>query len=286
MPINQSIFIYLAVFILFMPKFSFLQEILPNPTYETNLFNSLLAKYDKNTRPQSFLDVYTRVELFQIVNIDERNQLMTSSFYLIQEWYDIRLRWNPAVSGNMTYFQIPIKSVWHPDTYIVNSADTDAFIKVTDTSMVSIHHTGFLNFINPSFSVKTRCQMNVKKFPFDTQHCPITVGSWSKQMNVLAYSPVFHDVGVVMYSPSSLWDLIGTKSEQFQQPSKLIFNQIAHTNVKYTLVLRRRPLYIMVNAIFPSFVLNIITIIAYLLPYSAQISLSKLISSLNCIFIY
>ena len=40
----------------------------------------------------------------QIVSLDEKNQLMTSSFYLACQWLDGRLKWTPTASnlGNLT----------------------------------------------------------------------------------------------------------------------------------------------------------------------------------------
>jgi hypothetical protein len=39
----------------------------------------------------------------QIISIDEKNQIMTSSFYLACQWQDGRLKWTPSsILGNLT----------------------------------------------------------------------------------------------------------------------------------------------------------------------------------------
>jgi hypothetical protein len=61
-----------------------------------------LAAYSRNVPPSVELRGGLLIFLKQILNIDDKEQLMTSSFNLYGHWYDFRLAWNPTDYRNLT----------------------------------------------------------------------------------------------------------------------------------------------------------------------------------------
>ena len=65
---------------------------------ETKLINDLLSNYQKYARPVSDpvfpLHLNITLTLKQIIDLDERNQLLKTNLWLEYYWYDDKLRWN------------------------------------------------------------------------------------------------------------------------------------------------------------------------------------------------
>ena len=81
-----------------------------------------------------------------------------------------------------------------------------------------------------------------------------------------------------------VWILKEWNVESVKTTERYIFmNQFNSSNsdysnddMKLTFLMKRRPLYFMMNNIFPTLILNCITLLSYALPYSIQIGLSKI----------
>ena len=79
------------------------------------------------------------------------------------------------------------------------------------------------------------------------------------------------------YIPNSLWDLEEISTEVIISSDRYFDNihEIRNADASINIVLKRRPLYFMVNNIFPCMILNCITVLAFSLPFAQQIALSK-----------
>jgi hypothetical protein len=136
---------------------------------EQSLIASLLNGYNKIIRPNETVDIEIILFLRQLVSIDEKNQIMTSSSYIYVNWLDERFKWSPAAYANIAKVLIPAKSLWMPDLVVANSADIDQFLKMTDNLFAMVDNEGWINIILSGISLRTRCALDVHKFPFDTQ---------------------------------------------------------------------------------------------------------------------
>ena len=57
------------------------------------------SSYDKSIRPSEPVDIYLGLGFKQIANVDEKNQIITTSSYLKATWRDNRLIWNNSEVG-------------------------------------------------------------------------------------------------------------------------------------------------------------------------------------------
>ena len=89
-------------------------------------------------------DQESAIALKQIIAIDERNQFMTTASYLYIKWYDPRLKWNSTLSHNIDSISVLAKSIWLPDLFITNTADSNGFITVTDSNLAFIENSGYV----------------------------------------------------------------------------------------------------------------------------------------------
>ncbi|CAF4840870.1 unnamed protein product, partial [Rotaria sp. Silwood1] len=243
-------------------------------TDEQTLITTLLTNYSKNIRPDEQVSIDITASLQQIVAIDEKQQIMTSSLFFSQSWIDSRLSWTPTASNNITVVMLPVKSLWIPDTMILNSADASGYLTVSDYSLASVYYTGQVYMILPALTIRTRCSFFVQKFPFDRQMCSINLTSWSQGYNRIVYtenrSLVIDTSG---YSEHPLWKLSGTDLDITDAADRAPFENTVNPIISIQLFLQRKPLFFMMNGIFACLILNCVTLLSYPLPFATQIGL-------------
>ncbi|KAJ8298093.1 hypothetical protein KUTeg_024624 [Tegillarca granosa] len=123
--------------ILFFVLMTVFGLIMCNEPAEKRLHWYLLQErqYSKLIRPvgndSDKLLVKLGMRLSQLLDVDEKNQIMTSSvwlrqtkltclFYPKQEWNDFRLTWDPEVYEGITMTNIPSDKLWRPDIVLYN----------------------------------------------------------------------------------------------------------------------------------------------------------------------
>ena len=251
----------------------------PDQADEENILKTILpSTYKKSVRPSSEVMIYAFISLQQINSVDEKSQTITTNSYLTLLWTDQRLTWNISSYDDLADVMIPIKSIWTPDVAILNMADGEGFLKYNDYNLATVTNVGEVYVTISLNALKTRCKMNVRKFPFDAQSCNINVGSWiqtSDRMNIeLGDSKIKTDD----YVENSVWRLTGSSVAIIQSnkriPTFLSDKNFTCDEIQFTLHIERRPLYFMMNGIFPCLLLNCLTLLLFFLPYSSQIDLS------------
>uniref|UniRef100_A0A915K2T7 Neurotransmitter-gated ion-channel ligand-binding domain-containing protein n=1 Tax=Romanomermis culicivorax TaxID=13658 RepID=A0A915K2T7_ROMCU len=88
------------------------------------LFEDLLLSYNKLSRPVSntsdSVKVKFKLKLAQLLDVHEKNQIMTTNMWLKQEWYDHKLSWRPADYENVSVIYVPGNMIWLPDIVLYN----------------------------------------------------------------------------------------------------------------------------------------------------------------------
>jgi hypothetical protein len=132
----------------------------PSQLAEQALIASLLNGYNKNIRPDDQVFVDITASLQQIVAMDEKQQIMTSSSFISQTWYDNRLSWTPDNSNyTITAVLLPAKSLWTPDTMILNSADANGYLTLSEQSLASVRHD--VSCLFESFHLIDKCVVSI-----------------------------------------------------------------------------------------------------------------------------
>lgn len=112
-----------------------------NLEYEKNLTKTLWATYNKNLRPSICVDILIDLVLKQIISVEEKSQIMTTSSFIFLQWNDARLSWDPEDYNNIASILVQAKSLWLPDIFIPNSVD-NSFLPITDSNMIRLYSTG------------------------------------------------------------------------------------------------------------------------------------------------
>ena len=265
--------------IIIIPFYLFFNTIkcqVSNTTAEKNLVSVILGgTYSKNIRPSDVVTIVITVSIKQIIGIDEKNQIMTSSYYIGQLWTDSRLAWTPATYNNIEVIMVPLKNIWTPDTIVLNSAEGDGYLKInSDFSYVSVKYTGEVYFLSQSLALKTRCALNVQNYPFDYQNCKIRMTSWSNADNRIKYSVESTVVDLSDFRNNTIWALSDADVIAEISSDRVPFETSQNTEIVIVLVLSRKSLYYMMNTVFPCFILNIVTLLTFFMPFGNQIGLA------------
>ncbi|KAH9499313.1 Acetylcholine receptor subunit alpha-like 1 [Bulinus truncatus] len=94
------------------------------------LYDDLLLKhgYNRLIRPvgnnSDKLVVKMGIRLSQLIDIDEKNQIMTTNVWLRQEWTDHKLTWRTAEYGGVDHLYVPSENIWLPDIILYNKWST------------------------------------------------------------------------------------------------------------------------------------------------------------------
>ncbi|XP_023339135.1 neuronal acetylcholine receptor subunit alpha-7 isoform X2 [Eurytemora carolleeae] len=234
--------------------------------HERRLLNDLLVNYNKLERPvvnESDAVVLTfGLTLQQIIDVDEKNQLLTANVWLNLEWTDVNLRWNESEYGNVKDIRIPPSTIWKPDILMYNSA-SEAFDGTYPTNVV-VTSNGGCSYIPPGI-FKSTCKIDITWFPFDDQNCDMKFGSWTYNgfnLDLNLKSDTGGDTST--YILNGEWDLIGVPAKR----NEVIYECCPepYLDITFIIQIRRRTLYYFFNLIVPCVLIASMAVLGFTLP--------------------
>ena len=187
---------------------------------------------------------------------------------------------------------MPLKHIWAPDTIIINSASGDGYLKINaDFSYVSVYYTGDVFFISEVIGLQTRCGLNMRSYPFDSQSCTIRISSWIYGDSRVFYSINDSYIEVSDYTSNPIWtlDIENSGLDLTVKSDRIPFLNDNSTEIDVIISLKRKPLYYMINSIFPCLILNIVSLILLFMPASnafaiCKFKINKIIKTINFTF--
>lgn len=94
-----------------------------------------------------------------------------------------------------------------------------------DKMLLNLDHEGQIIW-EPGLITQTICEVNIAKYPFDSQHCSIRVMSWMHTNRSLQVSVASNSIDTTNYYPNGEWDLRqgvfprGRKLQRWRDPSR------------------------------------------------------------------
>ncbi|XP_077989355.1 neuronal acetylcholine receptor subunit alpha-10-like [Glandiceps talaboti] len=266
----------------------FLQQIRPihSSTAGVMLVESLLDAYPKYpVRPvkneTTPVVVNHRMTPIQLIDMDEKNQVITLKSWLGQEWRDEYLQWDPFIFDGIRTIQIPISEVWQPDTVLYGSVKVN-FQRHFDTDAI-IYSDGKVQALQPMV-LKCTCTIDATLFPFDEQRCDFKFASWSYHSGLINYTQSVHS-NIERFTENGEWKVlempIETNSEEYVCCPGQTF-----TDVTYTIHLQRRSMFYVVNIILPSFLACILISVGFFLPSDSGERVSLCVISILSQFVF
>uniref|UniRef100_A0A8P4K4G6 Neuronal acetylcholine receptor subunit alpha-7 n=1 Tax=Dicentrarchus labrax TaxID=13489 RepID=A0A8P4K4G6_DICLA len=231
--------------------------------HQRRLYKELLANYNRLERPvvndSAAILVELGLTLLQIIDVDEKNQVLMTNAWLQLYWTDIYLSWNPENYPGVQNLRFPSDQIWTPDILLYNSAD-ERFDATFHTNVL-VNASGHCQYIPPGI-LKSTCYIDVRWFPFDVQKCDLKFGSWTHNGWLLDLQML--DVDTSTYIPNGEWDLVGVPAKR----NELYYDccKEPYPDVTFTVTMRRRTLYYGLNLLIPCVLISGLALLVFLLP--------------------
>ncbi|KAI4788630.1 hypothetical protein KUCAC02_002061 [Chaenocephalus aceratus] len=250
-------------FLLFLAVSAFTVQVSLQGAEQHRLYHDLMSNYNPLVRPvgndSQSLTVHFGLTLRQIMDVDEKNQVLTTNIWLQLYWDDFYLQWNLSDYPGVPNVRFPDNLIWKPDILLYNSAD-ERFDATFHTNIL-VNSSGTCSYLPPGI-FKSTCYIDVRWFPFDVQRCDLKFGSWTYGGWSLDLKMVEADI--TGYIANGEWDLVGVpgrKDERFYDCC-----EEPYPDVTFTVVMRRRTLYYGLNLLIPCVLISTLALFVFLLP--------------------
>ncbi|XP_028257594.1 neuronal acetylcholine receptor subunit alpha-7-like isoform X2 [Parambassis ranga] len=205
------------------------------------------------------LTVNFGLSLMQIMDVDEKNQVLTTNIWLRLYWNDYYLQWDKDEYPGVSNVRFPDHLIWKPDILLYNSAD-ERFDGTFHTNIV-VDPSGSCSYIPPGI-FKSTCHIDVRWFPFDVQRCDLKFGSWTYGGWSLDLKMIEADISD--YVANGEWDLVEVPGQKNERRYECC--QEPYPDVTFTVVMRRRTLYYGLNLLIPCVLISTLALLVFLLP--------------------
>jgi len=258
------------------------------------LYDDLLSNYNKLVRPventSDHLTVRIKLKLSQLIDVNLKNQIMTTNLWVEQFWRDYKLKWDPDEYGGVTQLHVPSDHIWRPDIVLYNNADGN--FEVTLATKATLWYNGLVEWKPPAI-YKSSCEIDVEYFPFDEQTCVMKFGSWTydgfqvdlRHMCEVEGSNVV-DLGIDLseFYMSVEWDILevpAVRNEKFytccDEP---------YLDITFNITMRRKTLFYTVNLIIPCMGISFLTVLTFYLPSDSGEKVTLSISILTSLYVF
>lgn len=222
--------------------------------FTTRSYNKLVRPTTNQSDPSG---VYIEFVLFGINDVDEIQQKLTTTAYLEVYWTDEFLTWDAASYGGLDEVYVPQTDVWKPDIALQNGFKD---LKELGSSFiqVSILNDGLMTWL-PFHVFESKCSLDATYFPFEKQSCNIDFVAWSLNGDDV-YLMVGTD-GIIMdegLESNSQWTIVSSASTSLSESRE--------SKVRFTIVIKRKPLFFIINIILPIILLSILNIFTFQIP--------------------
>lgn len=243
-------------------------EFLPHIRLAKDLMDA--RRYDNRVRPVMNHSKPTTVSfsmsLYQILSINEKQQNIDLNVWAIQKWNDDFLGWNPYLYGMINTTILPFDAIWLPDTYIYNSVvmnreETERYINVVVTTNYWKGEKGAeVKFMYPAL-YRTSCLLDIRFFPYDQQACKLTISSWTSSKSDINYEAEYKSVNLDNFIPNEEWVVVSFNVKRIEE--KFVCCPEPWVLLEAVLVVRRKPLYYIVNLVIPTSVITLVAVTGF-----------------------
>jgi len=268
------------------------------------LYDDLLSNYNKLVRPvvnvTDAVTVKLKLKLSQLIDVNLRNQIMTTNLWVEQFWFDYKMRWDPNEYGGVDMLHVPSDHIWRPDIVLYNNADGN--FEVTLSTKATLYNSGRVEWKPPAI-YHSSCEMDVEYFPFDEQTCVMKFGSWTydgyqvdlrhqeeectsyKEHECTETNPIVN-IGVDLseFYMSVEWDILAVPA--IRNVKFYTCCDEPYLDITFNITMRRKTLFYTVNLIIPCMGISFLTVLVFYLPSDSGEKVSLSISILLSLTVF
>ena len=250
---------------------------------EHALIKHLLRNHDINVRPVAnhtqTLTVDVNLAIVQIIDLDERSEVLSANYLLQLHWTDCFLHWDPDSYSGLQDIRINPGRIWKPDITLDNNVCTECD-DIQNLHPAVIHYDGNVSWTS-RVTYKTSCTVHMKYFPWDQQACYLLFSSWGydiKSMDIIA-SGVRESLDFFHGDAQWIIEHIFTTREILARPYPFPL-------ITYTFHLKRKPNYVLVNLFAPSLCVTFCAFLVFLLPTESGEKVSLTVTLLLSLIVF
>uniref|UniRef100_A0A0K0F3Z4 Proton-gated ion channel subunit pbo-6 (inferred by orthology to a C. elegans protein) n=1 Tax=Strongyloides venezuelensis TaxID=75913 RepID=A0A0K0F3Z4_STRVS len=236
---------------------------LQNPSNFASLTNYLQNKHNKISPPDNLIKVFIDIELVHINSIDELHQKMSAVVYMVEEWTDPSLSWDPSDFYGINHTWLPIESIWVPDIIIFNMLE---YVNLLENIRmpVKIYFDGRVVYSYPALYT-VMCHIEIERFPFDEQQCSFDIASWGYSEDKLLLN-VSNKNYLKHYNTNDEWALKNVFVEQtsYEHEGTVV------SEAKYHIQVTRKPLHYVVSLVVPCYIVCALSIAGLYARFSSR----------------
>ncbi|KAI1716410.1 neurotransmitter-gated ion-channel ligand binding domain-containing protein [Ditylenchus destructor] len=236
---------------------------------EEYLYRKLLNPeyYEKHVRPTRHHSLATNITfgvlLNQIVEMDERNQVLTTRCWINANWMDPRLTWNESEWDNIKQIYVPHQKIWKPDVILVNNAAREYHSSVLSTDIMVTNEGNVTWLFSALF--KSNCAIKVRYYPFDDQECSLKFASWGSRIDDIDIGLTTEKGDLSNYMNNSEFDLIDMRA------MRTVIRFPTDVNNSWPMIvilirMHRRPLFYVFNHILPCVLISSMALLGFFMP--------------------
>ncbi|XP_054716348.1 acetylcholine receptor subunit alpha-like isoform X2 [Uloborus diversus] len=289
---NGSRSLAAQLFILVLSSFAVLAPE-ANPDAK-RLYDDLISRYNKLVRPvinvSEALTVSIKLKLSQLIEVNLKNQIMTTNLWVEQYWNDYKLTWDPREYGGVDMLHVPSDHIWRPDIVLYNNADGN--FEVTLETKAQLDNRGAIQWKPPAI-YKSSCEIDVEYFPFDEQTCLMKFGSWTydgfkvdlrHKDEVEGTNLVEVGIDLSEFYLSVEWDILDVPAVRHEKFYTCC--EEPYIDITFNISMRRKTLFYTVNLIIPCMGISFLTVLVFYLPSDSGEKVSLSISILLSLTVF
>ncbi|KAL7064385.1 hypothetical protein AAHC03_04698 [Spirometra sp. Aus1] len=227
--------------------------------------------------------VYLGLRLDQVVDVDERKEVITTKVWVEQEWTDSKFTWNPADYGGVRMLHVPAEEIWKPDIVLYNNADGK--YEITTLTKAQVFYNGLVRWMPPALYL-TSCRINVEFFPYDEQECSMRFGSWTYDGSKVELRhhlqkyvpemtrPIYIDYAADLYEFNSTIEFEVLSMSAKCQERYYKYSHHAYPEVTFYLRMRRRTIFYTFNLMMPCVAITALMLLTFYLPPESREKIS------------
>ncbi|CAI5439410.1 unnamed protein product [Caenorhabditis angaria] len=211
--------------------------------------------------------LWITIDQMKVIDLDEPQELFTTSVNILLEWNDVRLIWKSRDYDGIHSIFVRQEMVWTPPLSFFSASDVKDH-RDLDYRIVEVMYYGLISeYI--TLRLTTNCGLNMIDFPFDIQNCEIHLGISSVDFNIYNISidlPESSDENLCNMR-NSAWDIVNVSTGSLKMKPVGVFDSRLGV---IRVILKRNPIFYVYMMILPTFTINMIAIGGVFLKKSTQ----------------
>ncbi|KAJ8032462.1 Acetylcholine receptor subunit alpha-like 2 [Holothuria leucospilota] len=233
----------------------------------------LLSRVNYSPRDRPVLDSRDSIHIsvvlrpYSMLDLNERDELITTSSWLTMGWRDESLTWDPKDFNNTDLVVMYTDEIWIPSVVLTNSLDRDGSAIASSLRGIVLVTSDGDALLGETLVQSTHCPISVRYFPLDSQVCPFHfVPGNQLDEHLIITTDVASDL---QHLRTSEWDLVGVSYHNGYGETPNYVTNRPWSNFTFSttcLHLQRHPMYYISTLIVPSTLLCILSMVTFLAP--------------------